>query len=104
MRLGLVGHQLRERAAEPDRLGREVDAAAVTLVEDQVHDGQHCLEPIGKQVVGRDTERDSGGLDLALCAHEPLGHRRFRGQERVGDLVGRQTAESAQRQGDLRFG
>src|SRR2546430_12220857 len=39
VRLGLVGHQLDERASEPQRLGREVASAAVALVEDQVDDG-----------------------------------------------------------------
>ncbi len=48
--LGLVGHQLGQRAAEPDRLGGEVAAAAVALVEDQVDDGEHGGEPVGQQV------------------------------------------------------
>ena len=50
--LGLVGHQLGERAAEPDRLGGEVDPAAVALVEDQVDDREHRGEPFREQVVG----------------------------------------------------
>ena len=58
--LGLVGHQLGERPAEPDRLGREVAAAAVALVEDQVDDREHRGEPVGQQVVGRHPERDPG--------------------------------------------
>ncbi len=40
--------------------------------------------------------------DLALRAHEPLRHRRLRDEERARDLVGRQAAERAQRQRDLR--
>jgi len=47
--LGLVGHQLGECATEPDRLDREVSAAAVALVEDQVDDGEHRGEAVGKQ-------------------------------------------------------
>ena len=42
--LGLVGHELGERGAEPDRLGREVAARGwrrVALVEDEVDDRQH---------------------------------------------------------------
>ena len=75
--LGLVGHQLGERPPEPDRLGREIAAAAVALVEDQVDDREHGREPVGQQVVGRHPERDPGGLDLPLGAHEPLRHRRL---------------------------
>src|SRR3954452_11929354 len=33
--LGLIGHQLRESAAEADRLGRELTATAVALLEDR---------------------------------------------------------------------
>ena len=81
--LGLVGHQLGERAAEPQRLGASsVAAAAVALVEDQVDDRQHGGEAVGQQVVGRHAERDAGRLDLALGAHEPLGHRRPRARGR----------------------
>ena len=50
VRLRLVRHQLGERAAEPDRLGGEVAAAAVALVEDEVDDRQHGGEPLGQQV------------------------------------------------------
>ena len=52
MHLGLVGHQLGERASEPDRLGGEIAAAAVALVEDQVDDGEHGGEPVRQQVRG----------------------------------------------------
>ena len=57
VRLGLVGHQLDERPAEPQRLRREVGPAAVALVEDEVHDGEHGGEPVGEQVrrAGRGT-------------------------------------------------
>jgi hypothetical protein len=44
--LRLVGHQLGERAPEPDRLSREVSAAAVALVEDQVDDREHRGEAV----------------------------------------------------------
>ena len=100
--LGLVGHQLGERAAEPDRLGGEVAAPAVALVEDQVDDREHRGEPVGQQVRGRHAERDPGGPDLALRAHEPLRHRRLGDEEGARDLVGRQAAERPQRERDLR--
>ena len=98
---GCVGHQLDERAAEPQRLGRQVAAAAVALVEDQVDDREHGGEPLGQQVVGRHPERDAGGLDLALGPHQSLRHRRLGHQEGAGDLVGGQAAERPQRERDL---
>ena len=87
---------------EPDRLRGQVAAAAVALVEDQVDDREHRREPLGQQVRGRHAERDAGGRDLALRAHQPLRHRRLGHEERAGDLVGREAAQGAQRQRDLR--
>jgi hypothetical protein len=101
--LGLVGHQLGERAAEPDRLGRQVPATAVALVEDQVDDRQHGGKAVGEHVRRRDSERDAGVLDLAPRAHEPLGHRVLGDQEGASDLVGGEAAERAQRERDLRL-
>ncbi len=101
--LGLVGHQLRRARAEPERLVRELAAAAVALVEDQVDDREHGGQPVGQEMVGRDSERDPGGLDLALRADQPLGHRRLLDQECTRDLAGRQAAERPQRERDLRI-
>ena len=55
--LGLVRHQLGKRASEPDRLGREVSAAAVALVEDQVDDCEDRRETVGEEpaAAGRGT-------------------------------------------------
>jgi hypothetical protein len=99
--LRLVGHQLGQRASEPDRLRGELPAAAVALVEDQVHDREHRREAVGQQVRRRDAERDPGVADLALRAYEPLGHRRLGHEERARDLLRGQPAERAQRQRDL---
>ena len=52
MDLGFVGHQPGERAPEPDRLRREVFAAAVALVEDQVADAEHCGQAVGSRCAG----------------------------------------------------
>ena len=93
MHLGLVGHQLGERAPEPDRLGGEVSPAAVALVEDQVDDREHRGEAVGEQVRRRHAKRDPGVLDLALRADEPLGHGLLGDEEGAGDLVRRQAAE-----------
>ena len=99
--LGLVGHQLGERAPKPDRLSRELSAATVTRVEDQVHDCQHRGKPVRKQMRRRDAERDPGGLDLALRADEPLRHGRLGNQEGAGDLIRPETAKRSQRERDL---
>jgi hypothetical protein len=55
-------------------------------------------------MVGRHPERDPGGLDLALGAHESLGHGRLGDQEGAGDLGRGQAAERPQGQRHLRFG
>ena len=102
VRLGLVRHQLDERAAEPDRLARQVAAAGVALVEDEVDHREDGDQPVGQQVRRRHAERDACRLDLRLRAHEPLRHRRVRQEERARDLLGRQAAERAQRQRHLR--
>ena len=101
--LGLVGHQLGERPPEAQGLGHQLSAAAVAGVEDQVCDREHGCEPIGQQVVRRHPERDPGGLDLVLGAHEPARHRRLADQEGARDLGGAEAAERAQRERDLRL-
>ena len=50
-----------------------------------------------------DAERDPGGSDLVLGAHEPLLHRLLRDQEGATDLLGRQAAECPQGERDLRI-
>ena len=54
-RLALVGHQLDEHPSETDRLDTEIGAdervptgRCVALVEHEVDDGEHGVEPIGK--------------------------------------------------------
>jgi hypothetical protein len=101
VRLGLVRHQLGERATERDRLRGQVAAPSIALVEDQVDDGEHRCEALREQVRRRNPERDPRGPDLVLRAHEPLRHRRLGDEERACDLVGRQPPERAQRQRDL---
>ena len=102
--LRLVGHQLVQRASQADRLAGELPATVVALVEDQVDHRQHRAQTVGQQVRRRDPERDRGVLDLALGAHQPLGHRRLRHQERARDLLGRQASQRAQRERHLRIG
>ena len=102
VRLGLVGHQRRQRQREPDRLVGQVVAAAVALVVDEVEDREHRRQALGQQLGRRHAERDARDRDLPLRAHQPLRHRRLLDEERLGDLGRREAAERAQRQGHLR--
>ena len=89
VRFGFVGHQLDQGAAEADRVCGQVDAAAApALVEDQVDDREHGVEPLGQQVVGRDGKRYAGVADLVLGACQALAHRLERDEERACDLLG----------------
>ena len=78
-RLGRAGQQLGEQAPEADRLAREVGAhervalrRRVALVEDEVDDRHHRVEPLGQQLGRRHLVGDAGLGDLALRAHQPL--------------------------------
>ena len=103
MNLGLIGHELGHQPAQPDRLPCEIDAAAVSLVENQVDDGQDRIQPIREEMISRNRERNRGRLDLRLGTREPPLHRLFRDDEGACDLLGRQPAERAQRERDLRL-
>jgi hypothetical protein len=75
--------------------------SSVNAVEDEVDDSEHGVEPLRKQVGGRDSERDRGVADLVLRAGKPLAHRLERDKQRGGHLLGGQPAECAQGQRDL---
>ena len=103
-RLRLVRHQHGEELAEPHRLVAELVAnrRAVARVEDEVERRERRGGPFGEEVVGRHAKRDPGGADLALGAHEPLGHRRLGNEERAGHLRRGQPADRLQGQRHLR--
>ena len=63
---------------------------------------QDGAEPLGPIRVGRQAERDAGGLDALLGAADPLRHRRFGHEKGVGDLCGREAADRAQGERDRR--
>ncbi len=105
-RLGLVGHEAAQRAGEPDRLVAQLGAdevgapgGRVPLVEQQIQHREDPAGALGQQMRGRDPIRDARAGDLALGAHEPLGHRRLRHQERPGDLRRGQPGQRAQGEG-----
>ena len=108
-RLGLVGHQVHEHAAQADRLLGEVVAAElgaagrdVPLGEDERDHGEHHVEALGQALAGRHLHRDARVADLALRPHQPLGDRGRRQQQRPRHLGDRQPGDQPQGQGHLR--
>ena len=105
--LGLVGHQVGQRAGQPDRLGAQPlphqvspRGRGVALAEQQVDHAEHAAEPLRQQVTGRHPVGNAGIADLLLGAHQALGHRRLGHQERPGNLGRGQPGDAAQRQRD----
>ena len=88
--LVLVGHQVDEQPAEPDRLLGQLRrrGAGVPLRVDQVDHREHAVEPLGEVRRVRHLVGDAGGRDPLLGAQQPLAHRRLRDQEHPGDLPG----------------
>ena len=82
------------------RTSRSPALARVALVEDEVDDGEHAVQAVGHLGVDRHLVRDVRGGDLALGAHEALGHRGLGDEEGARDLRRGQAAEGAQRQRD----
>ncbi len=109
-RLGLAGHQRRQHAGEPDGLVAQLRAdqralgGGVALVEDQVQDGQHPIQPLGQQLGRRDAVGDGGSADLALGPYEPLLDRRLAHHEGARDLAAGETTHGPKRERHARVG
>src|SRR4051794_31292012 len=98
--LGVVGHQLAQQQAEPDRLVAQLLAyetvalgRGIALVEDQIHHAEHPAHPIRDLGVARHLVRDPRVGDLPLGPDDALPHRRLGNQERARDLAGREATE-----------
>ena len=107
---GSSRRELGEDAAEAQRLLAELrphpvvaGGRRVALVEDEVDDLQHRGEALGKLGAARHLEGDALLGQRALGADDALGDRRLGDEEGARDLVGRQAADQAQRQGDARL-
>src|SRR5437762_2288475 len=87
-----------------DRLGREVGASEVALIEDEIDDVQHARETIREVRTLGDVVGDPGVADLGLGANDALGQRRRGDEKGRRDLLGRESANLAQRHGDLCIG
>ena len=80
------------------RIERVARRCRVALVEHEVQDAQHAVEPFGQELGRRHAIGDAGVADLALGPDEALGQRRLGDQERAGDLGRRQPAQRSQRE------
>jgi len=114
--LGVVGNarlarqQLDERPRQPDRLvtklladQRVARGGSIALVEDEVEDSKHPVEPLGQQGERRHTIGDAGVADLALRPHQSLRHGRRRHKKSGRDLGGGEAAQGAQGQRHARL-
>lgn len=102
--LAVVRELRLQPADEPDRLGRQLDAAQrvagagrVPLGEDQVQHLQHGGQPLRASVVG-----EPFPAQPLLRAADPLPDRRFGDEEGAGDLRRRQATDRAQGERHLR--
>ena len=109
--LRLLRRELGQDPPEPERFFAQrrshpvvARRRRVAFVEDEVHDLEHRGQTGGELLSGGDLKRDVCVGEGPLGPHDALGDRRLRNQERAGDLVGRQTAEQAQRERDARLG
>src|SRR6516165_11191917 len=75
----------------------------IALVEDEIDDHLHRSAALGQSVLRWYLIGDARILDRALGAHEALRQSGLSDEKRARDLLGRQAAESAQRQGNLRL-
>jgi hypothetical protein len=103
-------HRASKKPRQPDGLRTEALAdpvgarrGGVSLVEQQIQDGENPAEALRQEVRGRHAVGDPGIADLALGADQALGHGGLRDQAGAGDLGGGQAGERAQRQGDPGF-
>ncbi|CUJ41539.1 Uncharacterised protein [Achromobacter xylosoxidans] len=109
--LALVGRQLRQDAAQPQRFVAQRRAhpvfaggGGIAFVEDQVDHFQHRGQPRRAFPRPGHLERHARRRQAALGAHDALGDGRLRGQESARDLGGGQPAQQAQRQRHTRLG
>ena len=104
-------HQHPHEAPEADGLGAEVGpherlapGGRIPLVEDEIDDRQHRVDPRGHVLRVGHRVRDARVADLGLRADEALRHGRGRHEKRARDLVRLEAAQRAKRERDLRLG
>ena len=92
----LVMRRRCQLSGQPNRLLREIDVAAVSLVEDQIQHFQHRAQ-ISRLI-------ESHVAHGAFRPADPLRHGRFRHEIRLRNLARGEPAHGAQRQRDGRRG
>ena len=109
-RLGLVGHQTDEQRGQPLRIPCQVAAIGdrpvrgeISLVEDEVEDGEDRFQPPWQLARLRDAVRDPGVADLALRSNQPLSDRCLGDEEGAGDLRRVEATDRAEGERDLRL-
>ena len=107
--LRIVRQQHANRTREADRFVRQVramqarsGAGRVAFVENEIENVQHRAQALRSFLGVRHAERHLRRLDALLRAADPLRHRGFGNQERLGDLRRRQAPDGAQRERDCR--
>ncbi|MEJ1969637.1 MAG: hypothetical protein WDN03_13535 [Rhizomicrobium sp.] len=104
-RFGLARQQGGDQPAQPDRFGGGV--AAVDVGAGGVGPAfgiggidrlQHGIETFAEIGTVRHAERNGGGADLGLGAHQALAHRRGRDEKRRGDGGGVEAEHALQDQ------
>ena len=106
-----LGQQVDEKPAEADGFTREIgpgherpSRGRVALVEDEVEDAEDAVQSSGEFGQRRQLVGNVRVTNFGLGPDDSLRHRRRRGQERGGDLFGRQAADLPERQGHLGVG
>ena len=102
MHLRLRREQLREDAAEPERLLDQLRpdpvvarGRRIALVEDEVDHLEHGGQAVGEPVALGDFERHPRRREVRFRADDALGDGRLRDQVCAGDLLGRQSRRAA---------
>ena len=106
-----LGEELDQQPPDADRLLRKLRArhraargGGIALVEDEVDDAQHRVEPLRELLRAGHLVGDARVADLRLRAHDALREGGRGRQEGVRDLLGLQPAHLAQRERHLRVG
>ena len=106
-----LGQQLHQQSTQAYRLGSQAPAherlarrSEIAFVEHEIDHAQHAVEAFGQFGSAWHFIGNARVADLGLGAHDALRDRRGRRQVSARDLLGRQAADLAQRQRDLRVG
>jgi hypothetical protein len=108
--LGHLRHQFTQGPGKPHGLTAKLPAdqavaraCCVPFVENQIQDDLYRGEPLRKRVHRRNFVWDARLLDFVLGPNQTLGQRRLRKEKCPRNLGSRQSAQSAERERNLRL-